>query len=128
MSDTDNKQTADTSGYSAAAEVGMVRQRRTWSQRAWIELKKAPISAWFGLIVVTMYVIIVVFAPLIAPHGEAEVFPEPYAPWSGEYLLGTDQIGRDLFSRLIYGARNTVGIAFITTVLAFVIGGAFGAG
>ncbi|MEM7289771.1 MAG: ABC transporter permease [Pseudomonadota bacterium] len=104
----------------------MVRKRRTWTERTWIELKKAPISAWFGMIVVMIYVIVVIFAPAIAPHGEAEVFPESYAPWSSEYLLGTDQIGRDLFSRLIYGARNTVGIAFITTVLAFVIGGALG--
>lgn len=124
MSDT--SKTEPVEGYSAAAEVGMVRKRRTWTERTWIELKKAPISAWFGMIVVMIYVIVVIFAPAIAPHGEAEVFPESYAPWSSEYLLGTDQIGRDLFSRLIYGARNTVGIAFITTVLAFVIGGALG--
>lgn len=113
----------DENTYSAAGEVGQVRMRRTLSQRAWIELKKAPVSAWFGMIVVTIYVILAVFAPLLAPYGEASVFPQPYAPWSPEHRLGTDQIGRDVLSRMIYGARNTIGIAFVTTLLAFAIGG-----
>lgn len=121
MSDTNS-----TENYSAAGEVGQVLVRRTFLQRSWIELKKAPLTAWFGLTVIFFYLVMIVFAPVIAPHGEAEVFPEAYAPWGGEYLLGTDQIGRDLFSRLIYGGRNTVGIAFVTTILAFIIGGAFG--
>ena len=42
------------------------------------------------------------------------------------FLLGTDQIGRDIYSRLIYGAQNTVGIAFATTCLAFFVGGSLG--
>lgn len=115
----------DTS-YSAAAEVGQVRARRSFAQRAWIELRKAPITAWFGLIVISLYVFVALFAPLLAPYGEAEVLPTPYAPWSAEHMFGTDQIGRDILSRLIYGARNTVGIAFVTTLLAFVIGGGLG--
>ena len=47
------------------------------------------------------------FAPVLAPYGEAEIFPEPFAPWSSEFIFGTDQIGRDILSRMIYGARNT---------------------
>ncbi len=113
-------------GYSAAAEVALVRKRRGPLERAWIELRKAPITAWFGLIVVTGYVIVALFAPWIAPYGEAEVFPQAYAPWTPEHPLGTDQIGRDILTRLIYGARNTIGIAFVTTALAFLIGGVFG--
>ena len=113
-------------GYSAAAEVGAVRKRRTRSERIWIELKKAPLTAWFGLIVITVYCLVALFAPLIAPHGEAEVFPAPYAPWGGDHVFGTDQIGRDVFSRLIYGARNTMGIALLTTFLSFLIGGGLG--
>jgi peptide/nickel transport system permease protein len=49
-----------------------------------------------------------------------------YAPWSDEFMFGTDQLGRDVLSRLIYGARNTVGIAFVTTLFAFTIGGGLG--
>jgi peptide/nickel transport system permease protein len=93
---------------------------------AWRALKHAPASAWFGLIVITIYAFFAVFAPLIAPYGEAEIVAGAYEPWGGDYLLGTDQLGRDLLSRLIYGARNTIGIAVMTTALSFTIGGVLG--
>lgn len=112
-------------GYSAKDEVGQVRARRTWSQRTWIELKKAPPTAWLGMIVISAYLLVALFAPLIAPYGEAEITPIPYAPWGGDHMFGTDQIGRDILSRLIFGARNTIGIALATTFLAFLIGGGF---
>ena len=78
------------------------------------------------MIVIFLYVICALFAPVLAPYGEAEVFPEPFAPWSPEFIFGTDQIGRDILSRMIYGARNTVSIAVATTALAFLIGGNLG--
>ena len=108
--------------YSALGEVGGFQQKRTRWDRIRLDLQKAPLTARFGLVVIFAYIIVALFAPLIAPYGEAEVFPIPYAPWSSEFLFGTDQIGRDIFSRLIYGARNTVGIAVATTALAFTIG------
>lgn len=117
---------AEQEAYSAKDEVGAVRVRRTRWQRTKIALRKAPVTAWIGMVVIAFYVIVAIFAPLIAPYGEDQVFPQPYAPWSTEFLLGTDQIGRDIFSRLIYGARNTIGIAFVTTLLAFFIGGGLG--
>ena len=116
----------DPETYSASAEVSMVRRRRGRLERMWLTLRKAPLSAWFGMTVVAVYILVALFAPVLAPHGEAEVFPQPYAPWGGEFLLGTDQIGRDILSRLIYGARNTMGIALVTTLLSFVIGGGLG--
>ena len=108
--------------YSALGEVGGFQQKRTRWDRIRLDLQKSPLTARFGLVVIFSYIIIALFAPLIAPYGEAEVFPIPYAPWSSEFIFGTDQIGRDIFSRLIYGARNTVGIAVATTALAFTIG------
>ena len=81
--------------------------------------------------IITAYVVAAVFARWIAPFGEAEIVSRvPFEAWGSPFLFGTDQLGRDLFSRLIYGARNTVGIAFATTSLAFAIGvflGAFAA-
>lgn len=115
-----------TETYSAKDEVGQVRANRTRWQRAWIELRKAPLTAWFGMVVISVYVFVALFAPLIAPYGEAQVHPQPFAPWSAEFIFGTDQIGRDVFSRMIYGARNTIGIAFVTTILAFLVGGGLG--
>jgi peptide/nickel transport system permease protein len=78
------------------------------------------------MLVILTYAMVGIFAPALAPHGEAEVFAEPYAPWSSKFIFGTDQIGRDIFSRMIFGARNTVGIAVATTLLAFFIGGSLG--
>jgi len=112
--------------YSATAEVASVRKRRGRFERTWLALKKAPISAWFGLIVVSAYVFVALFAPLLAPYGEAEIFPAPFGPWDETHRFGTDQIGRDIYTRLIYGARNTMGIALMTTLLSFLIGGGLG--
>ena len=112
-------------GYSAKDEVGQVRTRRSRLERAWIELKKAPFTAWLGMVVITIYLIVALFAPFFAPYGEAEITPIPYAPWGADHVFGTDQIGRDILSRLIFGARNTIGIALATTFLAFLIGGGF---
>jgi peptide/nickel transport system permease protein len=116
----------ETDTYSAVGEVGAVYERRSLWNRTLIDLRKAPYTALFGMVVILAYALIAIFAPILAPYGEAQVFPEPYAPWSSTYVFGTDQIGRDIFSRMIYGARNTVGIAVATTFLAFLIGGVLG--
>lgn len=86
-------------------------------------LLRAPLSAQFGLLVIVLYILVAQFAPVLAPFGETEVVGEGFAPWGGQFLLGTDNLGRDMFSRLVYGARNTLGIAFLTTLLAFAVGG-----
>jgi peptide/nickel transport system permease protein len=84
--------------------------------------RTAPLTASFGLLVIAIYTSCAVFAPLIAPYGEAEILSYGFEPWSSDYWLGTDNLGRDVFTRLIYGARNTVGIAFLITALAFIFG------
>jgi peptide/nickel transport system permease protein len=92
----------------------------------WRTLRRAPSTAWFGLLVIAGYVILAVFAPFLAPYREAAVVGDQYAPWGAQFHLGTDQLGRDMLSRLIFGARNTIGIAAVTTGLSFLIGGALG--
>ena len=116
----------NTDNYSAVSETGAILERRSIWQRFIIDFKKSPISARFGLIVIAIYIFVALFAPWLAPYGESQVFPAPYEPWSKEFIFGTDQIGRDILSRMIYGARNTVGIAVATTALAFLIGGVLG--
>ena len=102
-----NTPTTPKGGYSAAHEVTQVKTRRSFLENIWRTLKTAPPTAWFGMIVISVYLTVALFAPLLAPHGQAQVFPMAYAPWSDEFRLGTDALGRDVFSRLIYGARNT---------------------
>jgi peptide/nickel transport system permease protein len=93
---------------------------------AWRELKKAPLSAKFGIAVILTYVFVALFAPIIAPYGEAEIVGDQFEEWSEQFFLGTDNLGRDMLTRIIYGARNTVGIALITTAVAFLLGGSCG--
>ena len=112
--------------YSASAEVALIRQKRSSAQKIWRAVRGAPVSALFGMVVIFAYLLVAVFAPLIAPYGEAEIFEIPFAPWSDEFILGTDQLGRDIYTRLIYGARNTIGIAVATTALGFFLGGSLG--
>ena len=86
----------------------------------------APWSAKFGMAVILVYSIVSIFAPFIAPYGETEILGGSYELWSDKYLLGTDNLGRDMLSRLIFGARNTIGMALFTTFLAFMLGGIAG--
>ena len=86
----------------------------------------APLSAKFGILIIILFSIISIFAPLIAPYGETEIIGRSYEVWSEKHLLGTDNLGRDMLSRLIFGARNTIGMALFTTFLAFLIGGILG--
>ncbi|MCG7573745.1 MAG: ABC transporter permease [Thalassovita mediterranea] len=90
------------------------------------ELRKAPLTASFGMLVILTYVVVALLAPVIAPFGEREVVGSQYLPWDSVHLLGTDNLGRDMLTRMIYGARNTVGIAFATTALAFFMGAILG--
>ncbi len=89
-------------------------------------LKSAPWSARFGMAVILFYVTLAVFAPLIAPYGETAIVGPRFDLWGEAHIFGTDNLGRDMLTRLIFGARNTIGIAFITTCLAFAIGGLAG--
>ncbi len=90
------------------------------------ELRTAPLTAAFGMFVIFVYAVAAIFAPWIAPFGEAEVISSAFAPADDMMLLGADQLGRDMFSRLIYGARNTVGLALAATTLAFLLGAGTG--
>ena len=76
--------------------------------------------------VMWLYVLAALLAPLIAPYGEAEIVGEAFAPWSAQHWLGTDQLGRDFLSRLLYGLRNSLMLAVTTTLLSFLVGGLAG--
>lgn len=77
----------------------------------------------FGLVILLLMVIAAVFAPLLVPYdpyelGKGESLLQP----SGEHLLGTDLLGRDTLSRLIYGARTALMVGFISVTVAGIIG------
>ena len=88
--------------------------------------KNIPISALIGLIITGTYFLAAIFAPLIAPYGMAEAVGDVWEPSSAEHWLGTDQIGRDLLTRMIYGGRTTIWIATVATIVSFVTGSVLG--
>ena len=102
------------------------RPRRTRLQGALREVLKAPMTAKFGILVLLVYGFVAIFAPVLTPYGETEIVGPEFDVWGEQFILGTDGLGRDMLTRLLFGARNTVGVAFITTCLAFLIGGLTG--
>ncbi|HEV3042406.1 MAG TPA: ABC transporter permease [Roseiarcus sp.] len=83
---------------------------------------RAPPTAQIGLAIVAIYLFVAVFGPWFAPYGQSQSVGDTWAPVSAQMWLGADQIGRDMLTRLIYGARTTIGIAAATTLLSFFIG------
>ena len=63
-----------------------------------------------------------ILAPLIAPWSETAIAGDPWSPWSARNWLGTDSLGRDLLSRLLFGARNTIAIALLATLISGTVG------
>lgn len=88
--------------------------------------KKVPISGQIGLTITTLYFLVAVFAPFIAPYGLGEIVGDVWEPGSSSFWLGTDNIGRDLLSRMIYGCRTTIFIASMATILSFTVGSVLG--
>jgi peptide/nickel transport system permease protein len=87
---------------------------------------RAPLTAQIGLAIVAIYLFVALFGPFFAPYGQSQSVGDTWAPASAQMWLGADQIGRDMLTRLIYGARMTIGIAAATTLLSFFIGITFG--
>ncbi len=103
-------------------------------QEAFHQLKKNK-GAIAGLIIIVLFLLMAVFAPLIAPHDPLEqtIDLRKSPPLTENYILGTDDLGRDLLSRIIYGGRISmiigvvsVGIALVFGLLIGVISGYYG--
>lgn len=88
---------------------------------------RIPPAALIGLFFTALYFLMAIFAPFIAPYGMAEVVSNDiWLPPSSEFLLGTDNLGRDLLSRMIYGGRTTIFIATAATLISFTTGSILG--
>ena len=121
-------------GFAIAAYLFRLIGRHVGTEGTRKLFRTMPLTAAFGILVIIIYAVVSIFAGAIAPFGQEEIFANanivpggnPLLGGNPEFPLGTDQIGRDIYSRLIYGAQNTVGIAFATTCLAFFVGGSLG--
>ena len=89
-------------------------------------MMRIPPAALIGLFFTSLYFLAAIFAGLLAPYGMAQVVGDSWEPWSATHPLGTDSIGRDLLSRMIWGGQTTIFIAAAATVLSFTLGSVLG--
>ena len=88
--------------------------------------RRIPPGAILGLIFTTMFLLVAIFAQWIAPYGLGEIVGGVWEPISAKFPFGTDTLGRDLLSRMIYGAQTTILIAVLATALSFSLGSILG--
>ena len=93
-----------------------------WSD-AWRRFRRSP-SALIGLTMIGLLIVAAVFAPLVTVHGDPLLtnLGTPTWPPSLSHLAGTDKLGRDIFTRLVFGARLSVEIGFVSVGIALVLG------
>jgi peptide/nickel transport system permease protein len=79
-------------------------------------------TATIGIIIIVLNAAGALLAPWIAPYGQADIVGDAWAPPDPQHWLGLDNLGRDLLSRMLFGARMSIGLALIITCLSFTIG------
>ena len=79
-------------------------------------------TAWVGLAIIAFFILIAIFGPMVSPYSESETIGATWDPPSATMWLGADQIGRDMLTRLMYGARMTIGVALATTLVSATVG------
>ncbi len=105
---------------SAVAQDRARRQRLIW------RTLRNPLSV-AGLVIIGLLIVVALLAPLLAPFDPLRTdVPDRLAAPTREHLFGTDQLGRDILSRIIHGARVSLRIAILTAVIATVIGAPLG--
>ena len=103
-------------------ELTSRKQRSLWGD-AWRRLTKNKLAI-IGLIIVTTFIALAILAPVLAPYGQSEVVDYRLARHgpSWQWPLGLDQNGRDIFSRLLYGARVSLVVGVLAQALVLLIG------
>ncbi|MCF4151696.1 ABC transporter permease [Dethiosulfovibrio sp. F2B] len=108
-------------------DVKKTAKNRSHLSIIWRRLSRSK-TAVLGLFIVTLYVLIALVGPHMAPYDPmAQNLSDAFLAPSGDHLMGCDEFGRDIFSRIIHGARVSLIIQFNSVVIALVIGIALGA-
>jgi peptide/nickel transport system permease protein len=106
--------------------VNLAAPIRERHQRSWFRLLLANPLGLVGLIIVVATVIVAVGAPAIAPYSSANQDADRLLGPSWQHIFGTDELGRDTFSRIIYGARISLVVGVVSVLIAFAVGGLLG--
>jgi peptide/nickel transport system permease protein len=109
----------------APAETAAVAGAAGLGSRVWSIVRSRP-AATAGVVVLTLFVLVAILAPLIAPYGPREKVGEPFAPPSGAHPFGLDDGGVDMLTLMMYGARVSLLVGFAAAAVAMLIGGTIG--
>ena len=85
-------------------------------------LQNIPLSAWLGLTIFLLNLVVFLIGPLLAPYGQNEIVGSPFDPPSAQFWFGLDQNGRDMFSRLLAGAQMSIGVSLAASLISFAVG------
>ena len=107
--------------------IARPKKKKSAVSEVWRRLKKNKIAV-FALFLIIVIFLVAIFAPLLAPYTFDQQNPrESFSPPSREHLLGTDRLGRDVLSRLIYGSRQSLQMGLVSVALAAAVGITIGA-
>ncbi len=112
------------SATSEAAALAIAPPRRR-SAGFLHSLRRNPLGI-AGLSIIVLVALVAIFAPLISPYGPTEQVARRLLEPSPEYILGTDEFGRDILSRVIYGSRISLYVGLVSVSLALIVGGTLG--
>jgi len=109
-----------------ARQKGKAKKSTPWRE-AWKRLKRNRLAI-AGMVILILLILVAIFAGRIAPYGiDEQMLKVRNQPPSAAHIMGTDNYGRDIFSRVVYGARISLPIGFICVIIAYAIGGTLGA-
>ncbi|MCC0563650.1 ABC transporter permease subunit [Brevibacillus borstelensis] len=113
------------SSLSAKADTAAQPSRKV--NPFWFRIRQSPLTL-FGLFLLVMLLLLSVCAPLISPHDPTKInIPERFSPPSAAHWFGTDEVGRDIFTRILYGARLSLGVGVAVVLSAGLVGTVIGA-
>lgn len=107
-----------------SSELTAVKRASSW-QKTWSKMKKRP-GMIIGLVVLVLFVLVGIFAPWIAPMDPLEISTNRRAAPSFDHWLGTDELGRDILSRVIYGSRVSLRVGLVAISIALGCGSVLG--
>ncbi len=118
--------TAGSMGTAAETPTADIQAARPLRADVWRRFRRNKLAV-AGIAFIVLLILVAIFAPLVAPYSITERTGELRQPPSADHLFGTDRIGRDVFSRVVFGARVSLKVGILATIVSLIIGVAAGA-
>ncbi len=125
-SETETKKKEDLESRGVRDTADQIGEQETWMDQVKKLIHQNKLAA-FSAVLIVVIILMAVFAPLVSPYDPyAQALKDRLLTPSAAHLLGTDELGRDMLSRIIYGARISLTIGLVPTLISMVIGTALG--